>query len=163
LKHYLVQKDFETLKKDIKDKETRLIQLSKQLGEAAKKSSSFVSNNPEYIAILDQVDALQMSIDTQKEFLAKTEVIKFKDIKEDIIDVYSLVTVENVDTGDNLKYYIHYPNVIGEDSATDFPIASPFSPIGKALIGKKVADVLEVELPNRKLQLKIVEINKINL
>jgi transcription elongation factor GreA len=163
MKHFLTKDDFESLREDIRSKEHKLKELSKQLGEAAKKSSSFVSNNPEYVAILDQVDALQKNIDSQKEFLGKTQIVEFEDIGEDKVDVYSLVKTENTETGDVFEYYIHYPNVLSEEKSNILSVASPLSPIGKALIGRKIGDIVKVELPNRKLQLEVIGIKKINL
>lgn len=161
MKHYLVQEDFESLKQDIAEKEQKLAELQPKLGEAAKKSGSFPSNNPEYVAVLDQINGLQRIVDAGKSFLEKTVVLPLEKFDSKKVTEYTLVTAENIENSEEYKYYIHYPNLIDQSKVREGLLASPESPVGQALMGKKAGDTVKVALPNRNLEIKILELEKI--
>lgn len=68
-----------------------------------------------------------------------------------------MVSAFNINNDKEIKYYIQH-NLT--DSKKDFIVITPFSPVGKNLMGKKVGDEVEIEIPHGNLKLKIIGIEK---
>jgi transcription elongation factor GreA len=68
----------------------------------------------------------------------------------------SQVTIENVDGGESQLY-----KIVGSTEANilaETPMISNESPVGKALLGKKVGDKVKVSAPAGKFEYKVTEI-----
>jgi len=158
MKEIITPKDFEFLKTEIQNLKLKIKKLSKELGEAAKHSGSFVTHNPEYESISDEIKPLKERVRSYEELQGKLSVIELKNIGSKDISPYSLVTIEELDTGKLQKYYILYPFLVDSHrNYEDLVIVSPESPIGKALEGKKKNDLVDIVLPNRTKKVKIVD------
>ena len=73
---------------------------------------------------------------------------------KDIVSVGSTVTIEYVDDDDTEVF-----SIVGSMEADPFENKiSNESPIGKAILGKKVGDICDVPSPNGSYQVKIVKI-----
>lgn len=158
MKFYLTQKDFDYLNNQIIDKEVRTKELYVKLGEAAKKSGSFVVSNPEYMGIKSQIDTLESIINSLKDLLTKSEVKELNEMGNEVTN-YSLVTTENED-GEEIFYYIQIP-ALETSLSNEIVVASPQSPVGSKLLDKKVGDRVTITLPNKTISLKILKIEKI--
>jgi transcription elongation factor GreA len=86
--------------------------------------------------------------------MLEATVIAAEDVKTDIVQVGSTVSVKDADTGKSQKF-----TIVGSPEAKPPERLSYESPVGKALLGRKRNDVVDVALPNgRKIQLKITKI-----
>lgn len=159
MKTYLTQKDFDKVTAELAEKERRVGDLTLKLGEAAKKSGSFVASNPEFTSVKSQIDTLQTVVDSFKKLLADAEVREIDSLPNQVTN-YSLVEAKNTTDGENYRYYIQIP-ILNLQRHKDTVTASPESPLGKALYGKKIGDEVIVELPSGKMDLKVLNIQKI--
>lgn len=86
--------------------------------------------------------------------LERAEVIEDEDSMEDVIMMNSTVIVKDLDSGNDLVYTIVYP----EQANSSENKISILAPIGTALLGYKVGDTIEWEVPAGKRRLKVKEI-----
>src|SRR6266850_2305853 len=85
------------------------------------------------------------------------------EIERDRVGFGSRVTVEDVDSKQKEVYALTLGEFIegGEDGAEETPV-SMASPLGKALIGKKVKEQVEIVLPMGKRKLKVVDLETVH-
>lgn len=115
------------------------------------RSMGDLSENSEYTAAKEELAFVEGRIQEIEEILKKVEVIENRN-NNDKVEIGSSIIVE---VNGKKEYY----QIVGEFEAD--PInkkLSHTSPIGKALLGKKVNDFVEVEVPAGKIKYKILEI-----
>jgi len=88
------------------------------------------------------------------EELERAEVINNENLPGDVITMNSTVRIQDLKTGDELVYTIVYP----ENANIEEKRISILAPIGTALIGYRVGDTIEWEVPAGKRYLKVKEI-----
>ncbi len=126
----------------------------KKLGEIMSTSGSFATKTPGYTETENEIRVLDTRIAELSTIIGSTiPVSTVEELPTDRIGVYSRITVENRE-GELKRYYIcHLPNTV---SATNYFPVTPRSPVGKALMGKEVGDVVELVLPRGKIELDII-------
>lgn len=130
----------------LKNKKPRAID---RLGKA--RSMGDLSENSEYTAAKEELAFVEGRIREIEEILNNAQVIE-NNHAINLIQVGSSVKVEA--NGKNELFQI-----VGEFEADSMnKKLSQNSPIGQALINKKVGDLVEVDIPAGKVQYKIVEI-----
>ena len=110
-----------------------------------------LSENSDYINAREELEFLDGRIDELNEVLKNASVVKGKNGKNGI-DVGTKVTVR-------VNGQKHIFDIVGEWEAD--PVnkkISPNSPLGAALVGKKVGEKAEVEAPAGKVTYEILEI-----
>jgi len=155
MKNLLTETDFEMFQNEITALKAHIKDLKTKLGEAAKRSGSFVTKNPEYESIYSQIELSEARLKDYEEFLDSIEIVKVDNLPRDTIGPYCLVTTED-ENQQLVTYYLIHPFIPFE--SPEIVTASPFSPVGKALTGKKVGEIVEVQLPKNKKVLKILKI-----
>lgn len=95
-------------------------------------------------------------IDELRELLASATVIDDEEIKTDEVGVGSIVMVREIETGDEWEYSIvgTFEADPGEDRI------SYESPVGQALMGRKVGDIITVQIPSGRVKYEIVNIRR---
>src|SRR5687767_2183799 len=76
--------------------------------------------------------------------LDRAEVVEPKEIPNDTITMRSTVRLRDMDSGKKLLYSLVFPN----EADTDKGRISVLAPIGTALLGYRVGDVIEWEVPS---------------
>jgi transcription elongation factor GreA len=99
----------------------------------------------------EELEVTNNKIDEIEDALETSEIINNK-VDSDIVQVGSKVTIKVSSTTKEF----HIVNHLESDPATNK--ISEESPLGKALIGKKVNDEIEVEAPAGKITYKVVSI-----
>ena len=103
-----------------------------------------LSENAEYHSAKERQGLVESRISDLEDKLSKAQVIDASNIKSDLIKFGATVEIVDNDSDVNSKFQI-----VGSDEADIkngfLPITSP---IARALIGKKVDDVVEVNTPN---------------
>jgi regulator of nucleoside diphosphate kinase len=89
-----------------------------------------------------------------EEELLRAEVVAPVDIPKDIITMNSKVRLKDLDSGEQIIYSLVFPN---EADISQNRI-SILAPIGTALIGYRVGDTIEWEVPAGLRRLKVEEI-----
>ena len=113
-----------------------------------------LSENADYDAARDEQAKVEGRI-KQLEYQLEHAVIN-DNAKKDVVSIGTTVTVLYVADGDEDEYQI-----VGSLEADPFENKiSNESPIAKALIGKKVGDVVTFEAPAGQVKLKILKITK---
>lgn len=111
-----------------------------------------LSENADYDAARTEQAEVEGRIKELEFMLANATIIEKKD--SHLIDVGSTVTISYVDDDEEEVYHI-----VGRMEADPFENKiSNESPIGKAILGKKEGDMVEIASPTGSYQIKIVKI-----
>jgi len=114
--------------------------------------------NSEYKAALERQQFAQARVHHLRLRLSKLSDVRESDIPRDRVGFGSRVTVEDIDTKQKEIYALTLGEFIeGEDGGEEMPV-SMASPLGKALVGKKVKEKVEIALPMGKRKLRIIEL-----
>ena len=118
--------------------------------------------NSEYKAALERQQFAQARVHHLRLRLSKLSDVREQDIPRDRVGFGSRVTVEDLDTKKKEVYALTLGEFIeGEDGTGEMPV-SMASPLGKALIGGKVGQKVDITLPMGKRKLKIVSLDTVH-
>jgi transcription elongation factor GreA len=119
--------------------------------------------NSEYKAALERQQFAQARVHHLRLRLSKLSDVKEGDIPRDRVGFGSRVTVQDVETKQTEVYALTLGEFIeaGDDGAQEMPV-SMASPLGKALLGKKVKEKVDIVLPMGKRKLKIVDVQTVH-
>ena len=125
----------------------RLIEYARSLGD--------LSENAEYETAKQKQSFIEGRIQEVEDRLGRAEVIDPEKITARDRVVFGLtVTVEDIDSGDIKKY-----KLVGEDeSEPENGFISVTSPVGSALIGKRVDDEIQVRAPGGIKEFLVIDI-----
>ena len=129
-----------------------------EIAEKIKVARSYgdLSENSEYDDAKNEQAILEARIATIEATLKVAVVIDENEITDQTVHVGSLVKVENVSMGREFEYRIIGSN---ESNPKENKISDE-SPVGKALLGKKVGDMVEVEVPAGLMTFKVLSVSK---
>lgn len=144
---------FEKLKKELELYKTVLMPENIRDIEVARAQGD-LSENAEYTAAKERQSYIHGKIQEIENNLALSDVIDLTDVTTDKVVFGARVNIEDIDTGQETKYQLVGPleSDIGENKI------SVTAPLGKALIGKKIGDVINVKTPGGMRQFEIVDI-----
>ncbi len=154
-KNYLSKEGHERLEKELRDLKTRgRKEIAAELSEARSKGD--LSENAEYDAAKEAQGHLEKKIAELEHTLATATIIDEKNMDTSKAYVLSTVTILNKKTGKEMKY-----TLVSKDEA-DFKQGkiSVESPIGRALLGKELNDLVTVQVPAGTLELEILKIER---
>jgi transcription elongation factor GreA len=126
--------------------------ISAQIAEARDKGD--LSENAEYDAAKEAQGLLELKISKMQEILANVRIIDESKLDSSKILILSKVKIKN--TGNNA--IMSYTIVAENEADMRTGKISVSSPIAKALLGKKVGDVVEAIVPNGIVNLEVMEI-----
>jgi len=114
-----------------------------------------LNENAEYIAAKERQSFVEKKIREIEQRLANAEIMDTTNLPNDRVGFGSVVSLENLDNGDEVTYQI-----VGPDES-DIPSGkiSIASPLGKALISKEVDDEVTVQTPGGIKRYAILKIN----
>ncbi len=115
-----------------------------------------LKENAEYHGQREEQGRIQAKINQLKSKLASCYIVDKADMPKGQVTFGSTVTVKDLDLGDEETYEFVGPGE--EDYDGDVMKILTTSPIAKALMGKKVGDKVDVEVPRGTMQLEIVKI-----
>ena len=97
---------------------------------------------------------LEHRIATLEDRLKSSRVVNKKEISKDVVSIGSHVKLRDMDAKQTIEYHI-----VGsaEANPAEYKLSNE-SPVGKAIIGKKKGEVVEVSAPRGSLKFKIMEI-----
>ena len=130
----------------------------REVAERIKEAREFgdISENSEYDDAKNEQAMLEARIASLEEKLRSASVIDAKDLSNDVVRVGSVVNVKDEGSGKSLQY-----TIVGSTEANPGENKlSNESPVGKALLGNKRGEVVNVQLPSGKArELKITKID----
>ena len=149
----LTKEGYNALKKEIEDLSTRR---RREVAERIKTAREFgdIAENAEYDSAKNEQAMLEARIAKLEERLASSRVIEKRDISKDVVSVGSTVRLRDVDARQTVEY-----RIVGSAEANPAELKlSNESPVGKAIIGHKKGETVEVTTPRGSLKYKILEI-----
>lgn len=129
-----------------------------EVAEKIKKAISFgdISENSEYDAAKNEQAALEAKIIRLENSLRNAEVIDDESLEIDQVRVGCKVKILDLDYNEEEEYQI----VGSMEADPSKQRISDESPVGSALLGKKVKEIIVVEAPLGSLKFEILEISK---
>jgi len=145
--------------KNLKDELNQLVNIerpsiSQQIAEARDKGD--LSENAEYDAAKNAQGLLELKISKLQETIRTARIIDESKLDDSKILILSTVKIKNLKTGAQMSYTLVPENEAEIKSGK----ISVNSPISKGLLGKKVGDKVEIEIPAGEIQFEIIEISR---
>jgi len=113
-----------------------------------------ITENSEYDDAKNEQAMVEARIATVEERLRSATVVDASDVSTDVVQVGSVVNVKDEATGKSQKF-----TIVGSPEAKPPERLSYESPVGKALLGRRRNDIVDVPLPNGKsIKYKITKI-----
>lgn len=99
-------------------------------------------------------DQNRQYLDSLEEELERGEVVQQKDIPSDVITMRSTVRLKDLETGEKMVYGLVFPTEANYDAGK----ISVLAPIGTAMLGYRIGDVIEWKVPSGLRRLKVEEV-----
>ncbi|MEX1382157.1 transcription elongation factor GreA [Lutibacter sp.] len=152
---YYSEEGMKNLKKELDQLEhVERPRVSNDIAEARDKGD--LSENAEYHAAKEEQSHLELKIAKLKEVISNARIIDESKLDNSKILIHSKVKLKN--TANNLE--VNYTLVADSETNIKEGKLAVNSPIGKGLLGKKVGDVAEIQVPNGILTFEILEISR---
>ncbi len=150
---YLSREGYEKLKKELEElKHVKRPELSQKISEA--RDFGDLRENAEYHAAKEALTLLEAKITQLEQTLHRAKILKKEDMAKNKVTILSTVTLKDLNRGNELTYTLVAP----EESDFSQNKISTTSPVGKALLGKEVGDVVEIKVPAGILKYEILNI-----
>jgi transcription elongation factor GreA len=130
-----------------------MIEIAKRI--AAARDMGDLSENAEYHAAREELGHIEARMNRLKDQLARAYIIDKSTLPSDTVVFGSRVKVKDLDLAEEEEFVLVGP---GEEDYNTNRILTT-SPIGQGLLGKKVGDVAEIQVPMGKLRLQVVTIS----
>ena len=114
-----------------------------------------LSENSEYESAKDEQAMVESRIAQIENMLQYAEIIDNEDVDKDEVSMGRTITIQELPDEEPEEYQI-----VGESESDPFNgKISNESPMAKGLLGHKVGEVVEVEVPNGTIKLRIVKVD----
>jgi transcription elongation factor GreA len=141
-----LKREIEFLSNDKRREVAERIKTAREFGD--------IAENAEYDDAKNEQAMLEHRIAQLEERLLAARVISKKEIAKDVVSIGSHVRLKDMDANETVEYHI-----VGSAEADPMEHKlSNESPVGKAIMGKKKGEVVEVSAPRGSLKFKILEI-----
>ena len=151
---YLTQEGLDKLKEELeKMKTVDRLEIAKMIGEA--KSFGDLSENSEYDAAKLKESQLEAKILEYEAKIKLAKIIDKSSIDTSVVGVGCTVTIYDEDFEEEVEYKIM--GATESDPASG--MISNQSPVGKALLGAKVGDIVNVKTPGGTCTFKVLKIS----
>ena len=154
-KNILTYEGLKKLEDELQDlKVVRRKEIAEKIKEAREQGD--LSENAEYDAAKDEQRDIEARIEQIEKILKNAEVVLEEEIDLDKISIGCSVRVLDIEYNEEEEY-----RLVGSSEASSLQNKiSNESPIGRALIGAKVGDVVHVEAPAGDVQYKVLSIHR---
>jgi transcription elongation factor GreA len=152
---YYTQEGLDKLKADLQQLRTKgRIDIAKQIAEARDKGD--LSENAEYDAAKEAQGLLELKISKLEGLVGNARLIDESNIDHSIVSILSKVKIKNKKTGTEITYML----VAEEEADLKLGKISVQSPIGKGLLGKKIGEKAEIQVPAGTIEFEVLEISR---
>ncbi|MDU3828393.1 MAG: transcription elongation factor GreA [Peptostreptococcus sp.] len=151
----LTQEGFDKLEEELELLKTTR---RKEVAERLKVAISFgdLSENAEYDEAKKEQAALEERIIKLENMVRKAVIIDETSVDLDVITIGSIVRIYDEDFDVEVEY-----SIVGSAEADPYNgKISNESPVGKSLLGSKIGDVVEVNVPDGIIKLKVLDIKR---
>ena len=156
-KNLLTYKGLKELEDELQDlKVVKRKEVAQKIKEAREQGD--LSENAEYDAAKDEQRDIEARIEEIEAILKNAEVVVEDEVDLDKISVGCKVRILDTEFDEELEY-----KIVGSTEANSLKgKISNESPLGRALLGKTVGEVVKVEAPVGELSYKVLEIQRSN-
>jgi len=151
---YMTEEGLANLKKELE--QLTLVErpaISQQIAEARDKGD--LSENAEYDAAKEAQGLLEMRIARMEDMLANARIIDESKIDTSSVQILNRVKIKNILNNTQVEYML----VSEAEADIKNGKISVTTPIAKGLLGKKVGDVVEIQVPSGVMSFEVVEIS----
>ena len=128
--------------------------ISQQIAEARDKGD--LSENAEYDAAKNAQSMLELKISKMEELLNNAQIIDESKLDNSKVFILSTVQLKNLKNKASLKYTL-VPESESDIKAGRISVSSP---IAKGLLGKKVGEKIDIQVPAGKMTFEIIKITR---
>ncbi|MGB2354496.1 MAG: transcription elongation factor GreA [Schleiferiaceae bacterium] len=151
---YYTEEGLKKLKDELEQMKTiERPKISAQIAEARDKGD--LSENAEYDAAKEAQGMLEMKISKLEDVLANARILSEENIDLTKVGVLTKVKLKNMANSAIMEYSL----VAEKEADIRKNKISVSSPIGKGLLGKKVGEVAEIQVPRGIMSFEILEIS----
>lgn len=151
---YMTEEGYKKMMEEIAYLETvKRAEISRQIAEARDKGD--LSENAEYDAAKEAQGMLEMKISQLKDKVANARLIDDSKLNTHTVQILNKVKIKNTKNNATMEYML-----VSESEANlkEGKIAVN-TPIGKGLLGKKVGDVVEIQVPSGVMTFEVIDIS----
>jgi transcription elongation factor GreA len=151
---YYTAEGLKKLKEELEQMKTiERPKISQQIAEARDKGD--LSENAEYDAAKEAQGLLEMKISKLEDVLANARILSEENIDLSKVGVLTKVRIKNLANSATMEYSL----VAEKEADIRKNKISVSSPIGKGLLGKKVGETAEIQVPRGVMSFEILEIS----
>ena len=156
-KHIITYAGLKQYEDELQDlKVNRRREVAQKIKEAREQGD--LSENAEYDAAKDEQRDIVLRIEELEKLLKNAEVVDEDEVDLDKISIGCKVKVYDVDFDEEMEF-----KIVGSTEANSLQNKiSNESPVGRALLGKRVGDVVDVETQAGIIQYKVLEIQRVS-
>ena len=156
-KNILTYQGLKKLEDELQElKVVRRKEVAQKIKEAREQGD--LSENAEYDAAKDEQRDIELRIEELEKLLKNAEVVVEEEIDVNKINIGCKVKLLDVEYDEEMEFYI-----VGSTEANSLQNKiSNEAPVGRALIGKSVGDVVDVETQAGIIQYKVLEIQRVS-
>ncbi len=161
-KQYLTKKGYEervalleNLKIVRRKEVAQKLKEAREQGDLSESHNNFINySNAEYDAAKDEQRDIEAQITELENILKNSEIIQDNDKSKDKVKLESVVKIHDIEFDEDVEYII-----VGSSEADSLNNKiSNESPLGAALIGRRVGDTVKVEAPTGEVEYKIISV-----
>ncbi len=154
-KNILTGKGMQALEEELQElKVVRRKEIAQKIKEAREQGD--LSENAEYDSAKDEQRSIESRIEELENIIRNAEVIDEMAFDKDVVSIGSKVKIYDEEYEEEMEF-----NIVGSTEADILNgMISNEAPLGKALIGSKIGQVIEVESPDGFSHYKILEISR---
>jgi transcription elongation factor GreA len=154
-KNILTYAGLKKLEEELTDlKVNKRREISRKIGEAREQGD--LSENAEYDAAKDEQRDIEARIEEIEAILKHAEVFVEDEADTDTVNIGCKVKLFDCDFDEEIEY-----KIVGSTEANSLSgKISNESPVGAALMGAKVGDLIEVEMPTMTSHYRVLEIDR---
>ncbi|MDD2215094.1 MAG: transcription elongation factor GreA [Eubacteriales bacterium] len=130
----------------------------KEVAERIKEAISYgdISENAEYDSAKGEQAELEERIMKLEHMLRNAKILDHNEISDDSVNVGLKVKIKELDSNETIEF-----TIVGSTEADPFEgKISNESEVGKQLLGKKIGDIAEVNVPDGVIRYEILDIYK---
>lgn len=156
-KNILTYEGLRQLEEELQDlKVNRRKAVAEKIKEAREQGD--LSENAEYDAAKDEQRDIEARIEEIERILKNAEVVVEDEVDVDVINIGCKVKILDLEYNEEMEY-----KLVGSTEANSLKgKISNESPVGQALLGARIGDIVNVETHSGTIQYKILEIQRSN-
>ena len=150
---YLTEEGLQKLKDELHElKYTIRPQISQKVATA--RDHGDLKENAEYHAAREELSMVETKIQQLQDRIARARIISEDEINTDEVSILNTVKVKDLRNDKEYEYTL----VSAEEANIKENKISVTSPVGKGLLGRKVGEIAEIQVPAGLLRYEILEI-----